>query len=50
MLDANRWVESLLGGAMFAAIFCWLRWDLASEALARIGRAAGGRVEQETSS
>jgi O-antigen/teichoic acid export membrane protein len=50
LLDANRWIQAALAGVVYAAIFCWLRRDLASEALSRISRFLGmSGVAQETS-
>ena len=50
LLGVNRWIEAAVAGALYAAMFCWLRRDLASEAISRVGRMLGmGGVAQETS-
>ena len=53
LVDVNRWVQAAAAGAIYTAVFCWLRWDLASEALVRIGRRLGvgksaGQAVQES--
>jgi O-antigen/teichoic acid export membrane protein len=56
LLDTGRWLQAAVAGAIYLVLFCWLRWDLASEALSRIARIGGrpaeakDRVAQEASS
>lgn len=59
LVDANRWVQAAFAGLLYVILFCWLRWDLASEACSRVARLLGmgagpsepeDRIAPETSS
>jgi O-antigen/teichoic acid export membrane protein len=51
LLETNRWIEAALASAIYAGMFCWLRRDLAAEALSRASRLLrlNAGVAQETS-